>query len=137
MYRIRGSDNRILYIGEGIIAARLAVHRKSASIARSAQGEALATAKPLTCSWVINAAWADHHRLELENDLIAAWVLAKGSDVVPIPGTKRITYLEENLGAVDVDLTGDDLARLDTVSVGGERWIDPTWVYRTTPPTRR
>ena len=39
-----------------------------------------------------------------------AWVLAKGSDVVPIPGTKRIAYLEENLGAVDVDLTGDDLA---------------------------
>ena len=66
-----------------------------------------------------------------------AWVLAKGSDVVPIPGTKRITYLEENLGAVDVDLTGDDLARLDTVSAVGERWMDPTWVYRTTPPKRR
>ena len=65
-----------------------------------------------------------------------AWLLAKGSDVVPIPGTKRITYLEENLGAVDVDLTGDDLARLDTVSVVGERWMDPNWVYRTTPPLK-
>jgi hypothetical protein len=41
------------------------------------------------------------------------------------------------VGAVDVDLTGDDLARLDTVSAVGERWMDPTWVYRTTPPKRR
>ena len=42
-----------------------------------------------------------------------AWVLAQGDDIVPIPGTKRRTYLEENLGALDVALTPDDLARLD------------------------
>ncbi len=42
-----------------------------------------------------------------------AWVLAQGDDIVPIPGTKRRSYLEENLGALDVALSPDDLARLD------------------------
>ncbi len=42
-----------------------------------------------------------------------AWVLAQGDDIVPIPGTKRRTYLEENLGALDVALSPDDIARLD------------------------
>ncbi|MEA2828016.1 MAG: hypothetical protein QOG43_2455, partial [Actinomycetota bacterium] len=42
-----------------------------------------------------------------------AWVLAQGSDVVPIPGTKRLRYLEENVAAADVDLDADDLAWLD------------------------
>ena len=40
-------------------------------------------------------------------------MLAQGEDVVPIPGTKRVTYLEENVGAAGVELTEDDLARLD------------------------
>ncbi len=42
-----------------------------------------------------------------------AWVLAQGDDIVPIPGTKRRSYLEENLGALDVALSPDDIARLD------------------------
>src|SRR4051794_24417351 len=45
--------------------------------------------------------------------LALAWVLAQGEDVVPIPGTKRRSYLEENLAAADVELTADDLARID------------------------
>jgi aryl-alcohol dehydrogenase-like predicted oxidoreductase len=45
--------------------------------------------------------------------LALAWVLAQGEDLVPIPGTKRRTYLEENLGAADVELTDDDLARIE------------------------
>jgi aryl-alcohol dehydrogenase-like predicted oxidoreductase len=45
--------------------------------------------------------------------LAIAWVLARGDDIVPIPGTKRRTYLEENIGAVDVELSADDLARID------------------------
>jgi aryl-alcohol dehydrogenase-like predicted oxidoreductase len=45
--------------------------------------------------------------------LALAWVLAQGDDLVPIPGTKRRTYLEENAGAVDVELSADDLARID------------------------
>jgi len=45
--------------------------------------------------------------------LALAWVLAQGEDVVPIPGTKRRTYLEENWGALDVELTQDDLERIE------------------------
>jgi aryl-alcohol dehydrogenase-like predicted oxidoreductase len=40
-------------------------------------------------------------------------VLAQGGDVVPIPGTKRRTYFEQNAGAVAVELSADDLARID------------------------
>ena len=47
--------------------------------------------------------------------LALAWVLARGEDVVPIPGTKRRSYLGENVGAIDVTLTPDDLARIDRV----------------------
>jgi aryl-alcohol dehydrogenase-like predicted oxidoreductase len=45
--------------------------------------------------------------------LALAWVLAQGDDLVPIPGTKRRAYLEENIGAADVELTEDDLARIE------------------------
>jgi aryl-alcohol dehydrogenase-like predicted oxidoreductase len=45
--------------------------------------------------------------------LALAWVLAQGEDIVPIPGTKRRTYLEQNAGAVEVELSADDLARID------------------------
>jgi aryl-alcohol dehydrogenase-like predicted oxidoreductase len=45
--------------------------------------------------------------------LALAWTLARGEDIVPIPGTKRRTYLEENLGAAEVRLSADDLARID------------------------
>ncbi|MQP74350.1 aldo/keto reductase [Stenotrophomonas sp. MYb238] len=47
--------------------------------------------------------------------LALAWVLAQGEDLVPIPGTKRLAYLEENLGALDVALDAGDLARIDAV----------------------
>lgn len=61
-----------------------------------------------------------------------AWLLAKGPDIVPIPGTKRVTRLEENVGADAVELSDDQLARLDglTPPVGGHHaeaqmaWID-------------
>ena len=45
--------------------------------------------------------------------LALAWVLAQGDDIVPIPGTKRRKYLEENVGAIDLELTPQDLRRLD------------------------
>ena len=45
--------------------------------------------------------------------LALAWVLAQGQDVVPIPGTKRRTYLDQNLGALDVTLSASDLRRID------------------------
>lgn len=61
-----------------------------------------------------------------------AWLLAKGPEIVPIPGTKRVTRLEENVGADTVQLTADQLARLDSLTppVGGHHaeaqmaWID-------------
>ena len=47
-----------------------------------------------------------------------AWVLSRGDDVTPIPGTKRVARVEENLGALDVELTGEDLAELDALADG-------------------
>ncbi|MGH9688055.1 MAG: aldo/keto reductase [Candidatus Acidiferrales bacterium] len=51
--------------------------------------------------------------------LALAWVLAQGQDVVPIPGTKRRTYLEQNLKALDVKLTPEDLRRIDKAAPRG------------------
>jgi aryl-alcohol dehydrogenase-like predicted oxidoreductase len=60
------------------------------------------------------------------SQLAIAWVLAQGDDVVPIPGTKRRSYLEENRGAVEVELTSEDLAVIEEVtprgSVAGDRY---------------
>jgi aryl-alcohol dehydrogenase-like predicted oxidoreductase len=56
--------------------------------------------------------------------LAIAWVLAQGEDIVPIPGTRRRTYLEQNAAAADVELTPDDLARIEAElpAVAGERY---------------
>ncbi len=51
--------------------------------------------------------------------LALAWVLAQGQDIVPIPGTKRRNYLEENVGALNVTLTKEDLRRIDEVLPAG------------------
>ena len=51
--------------------------------------------------------------------LALAWVLAQGDDIVPIPGTRRISALEENIAALDVSLSADDLARLAAVAPRG------------------
>ena len=72
-----------------------------------------------------------------EKDLTAAqlalaWVLHRGADIVPIPGTKRVRYLEENIGASGVALTGDDIARLDAAApvgaTAGDRYADMSTV---------
>ncbi|HWB91771.1 MAG TPA: aldo/keto reductase [Puia sp.] len=59
--------------------------------------------------------------------LALAWVLAQGDDMLPIPGTKRRKYLEENAGAVDVRLTKSDLAAIDALikqyPVAGDRYL--------------
>jgi aryl-alcohol dehydrogenase-like predicted oxidoreductase len=56
--------------------------------------------------------------------LAIAWVLAQGEDIVPIPGTKRRTYLEQNAGAADVQLTEEDISRIEAElpPVAGERY---------------
>ena len=60
------------------------------------------------------------------SQLALAWVLAQGKDIVPIPGTKRRKYLEENVGALNVKLTQDDLREIEDIvpakSVAGERY---------------
>lgn len=66
--------------------------------------------------------------------LALAWVLAQGEDVAPIPGTKRVRYLEENLAAAEVTLDADDLARLDRAvprdAVVGDRYGDLSSIDR-------
>ena len=53
------------------------------------------------------------------SQLALAWVLAQGEDVVPIPGTRRIANLEENVAATDITLTDDDFAAIDRVAPAG------------------
>jgi aryl-alcohol dehydrogenase-like predicted oxidoreductase len=66
--------------------------------------------------------------------LALAWLLAQGDDVAPIPGTKKRSRLEENLGALEVTLTADDLARLDELApvgaAAGDRYPDMSSVGR-------
>jgi aryl-alcohol dehydrogenase-like predicted oxidoreductase len=69
--------------------------------------------------------------------LALAWVMAQGDDVVPIPGTKRRSYLEENVGAAAVELTAEDLARLDEIAppgvAEGGRYANASYVYGDSP----
>jgi aryl-alcohol dehydrogenase-like predicted oxidoreductase len=63
--------------------------------------------------------------------LALAWVLAKGEDIVPIPGTKRRVRLEENAGSVEIRLTGDELAELEGLpAASGDRYPDMSSVNR-------
>jgi aryl-alcohol dehydrogenase-like predicted oxidoreductase len=66
--------------------------------------------------------------------LALAWVLAQGEDVVPIPGTKRRTYLEQNVAAVELELDASDLERLDEAApvgaAAGDRYPDMSAVNR-------
>jgi aryl-alcohol dehydrogenase-like predicted oxidoreductase len=66
--------------------------------------------------------------------LALAWVLHQGDDIVPIPGTKHVRYLEENVAAVDIDLSDDDLARLDELApvgiAAGDRYADMSSIDR-------
>jgi aryl-alcohol dehydrogenase-like predicted oxidoreductase len=62
------------------------------------------------------------------SQLALAWVLARGEQVVPIPGTRHIRYLEENVASLDVRLSPEDLARIDAAfpvgSASGQRYAD-------------
>ena len=66
--------------------------------------------------------------------LALAWVLSRGEDVVPIPGTKRVRYLEENAGALEVEITEDDLGRLEEAfpkgATSGDRYADMSTIGR-------
>jgi aryl-alcohol dehydrogenase-like predicted oxidoreductase len=66
--------------------------------------------------------------------LALAWVLSQGDNIVPIPGTKRLTYLRENIGALDIVLSTDDLRRINEVAprgmTAGDRYPDMSTVNR-------
>ncbi len=68
------------------------------------------------------------------SQLAIAWVLGRGNDIVPIPGTKHVKLLEENASALDVKLSADDLERIDHVApkgvAAGERYPDMSTVNR-------
>jgi aryl-alcohol dehydrogenase-like predicted oxidoreductase len=60
------------------------------------------------------------------SQIALAWVLAKGEDIIPIPGTKREKYLVENLDALKIELTADEISELDKLYsfVKGNRYDD-------------
>jgi aryl-alcohol dehydrogenase-like predicted oxidoreductase len=68
------------------------------------------------------------------SQLALAWLLAQGNDIVPIPGTKRRSFLEENARAADIELSDDDLKRIEAVfpsgAGAGPRYADMSAVNR-------
>ena len=66
--------------------------------------------------------------------LALAWLLHRDDDIVPIPGTKRCEYLEENVAATNIELTDEDLRRIEEVApkdvAAGERYADMSSVNR-------
>jgi aryl-alcohol dehydrogenase-like predicted oxidoreductase len=88
---------------------RFAGENFEANLALAAQVREIAAAKPVTPA-----------------QLAIAWVLARGDDVVPIPGTKHRSYLEQNVAALEIELTGADMAAIETAAprgaVAGERY---------------
>jgi aryl-alcohol dehydrogenase-like predicted oxidoreductase len=69
-------------------------------------------------------------------EVALAWVLARGADVVPIPGTRRLPHLEENRRSLDLRLSGAELELLDGMTATGVRHADPAWLNRSTPLAR-
>jgi len=79
LYRIRGdTPQTLLYVGQGSIPARPLAHLAKLREPGHNQARILAAQTRLECSWVVNDRWLSHHRLELENDLIAAHLLRTG-----------------------------------------------------------
>jgi aryl-alcohol dehydrogenase-like predicted oxidoreductase len=79
------------------------------------------------------SALADHKGCTT-GQLALAWVLAQGPDIVPIPGTKRVRYVQENAVAVDMELTPDDVAAIEAAvpshAVAGDRYADMSSIDR-------
>jgi aryl-alcohol dehydrogenase-like predicted oxidoreductase len=88
----------------------------------------------LRAASVVREIAARHHATPAQ--IALAWLLRKGDDVVPIPGTKRRTHLEDNVGALQVTLGADDLSRLDTAlakeAISGPRYSEKSfrWIDR-------
>ena len=105
-----------------VLAARPRLPRRALHVAGRARRGRLPPQRPAlhrrqparpTCGSPRRSRRSPPRRASRPAQLAIAWVLAQGDDLVPIPGTKRRTYLEQNAAAVDVELTEDDLARID------------------------
>ncbi len=72
------------------------------------------------------------------SQLTLAWLLAQGDDIIPIPGTKKIKYLEENLGALKVVLSEEETKEIrqlaENAEVFGERYAEQVLLYREAAP---
>jgi len=78
LYRLRvPGQAEMIYIGQGLVRARLSAPLGKVGQPEHRQGSIFAGA--MECSWVVGSSWLPHHRLELENDLIAAYVLSTGT----------------------------------------------------------
>lgn len=71
---------------------------------------------------------AERHGV-LPAQIALAWVLAQGSDILPIPGTKRVSYLEQNLAAAEVQLSAEDLKELGSIQAHGARYGEQNQRY--------
>jgi aryl-alcohol dehydrogenase-like predicted oxidoreductase len=84
------------------------------------------TTSPVTQLWWINSLRSHRAKGYTPGQLALVWLLAQGDYVAPIPGTKRVAYLEENAAAADIALSEDELASLETLfapdNVAGERY---------------
>jgi hypothetical protein len=79
LYLIAAQESgAVLYVGQGSIQARLRAHLAKLIDREHAQGQLFAANAPLLVSWIVDETWQPHHRLELENDLIAAWLVRTG-----------------------------------------------------------
>lgn len=79
LYRIRGDNpHTLLYVGQGVIPARPLAHLAKLRDPEHDQSRIFAAHTRFECSWVFSDLWLPHHRLELENDLIAAHLLGTG-----------------------------------------------------------
>ncbi len=79
LYRLRGdAQDTLLYIGQRNIPARPRAHFAKINLPSHPQGVIFRSSKRLECSWVLHDDWKSHHRLELENDLIAAHLIETG-----------------------------------------------------------
>jgi aryl-alcohol dehydrogenase-like predicted oxidoreductase len=117
-------------LGRGFLTGRLDLDSLARGDFRAAlprmQGEALDVNRR-----IVDAVTAIADRLGVHTGQVAlAWVLARGDDVAPIPGTRRIAYLEQNTASATVALTDADLSELDSLGaqVAGERYPDMTGI---------
>jgi aryl-alcohol dehydrogenase-like predicted oxidoreductase len=119
-------------LGRGFLTGRLAFDTLATNDFRAHNPRMVGDARDANLR-LVETVKAVADRLGVTASQVAlAWVLARGDDVAPIPGTRRVAYLEQNVGAVDVHLSVDDLAELDRLGaqVVGDRYPDMSSLAR-------